>query len=77
MIFAQFARHGEMGWDKSDAAYDSIVSLTQIYNVGIQNNGKWNYMMDFKPRNLSVFDKPQIRDFPHEVLQTEEKCAFD
>lgn len=57
MIFAQFARHGEMGWDKSDAAYDSIVSLTQIYNVGIQNNGKWNYMMDFKPRNLSVFDK--------------------
>ena len=21
--------------------------------------------------------KPQIRDFPHEVLQTEEKCAFD
>ena len=20
---------------------------------------------------------PQIRDFPHEVLQTEEKCAFD
>lgn len=57
MIFAQFARHGEMGWDKSDAAYDSIVSLTQIYNVGIQNNGKWNYMMDFKPRNLSVFEK--------------------
>ena len=23
------------------------------------------------------FTKPQIRDFPHEVLQTEEKCAFD
>ena len=22
-------------------------------------------------------EKPQIRDFPHEVLQTEEKCAFD
>ena len=22
-------------------------------------------------------DSPQIRDFPHEVLQTEEKCAFD
>ena len=21
--------------------------------------------------------EPQIRDFPHEVLQTEEKCAFD
>lgn len=23
------------------------------------------------------FILPQIRDFPHEVLQTEEKCAFD
>lgn len=46
-----------MGWDKSDVAYDSIVSLTRIYNAGIQNNGKWNYMMDFKPRNLSVFEK--------------------
>lgn len=57
MIYAQFARHGKMNWDKSDAAYDSIVTLTQIYNTGILNNGKWNYMMDFKPRNLSVFDK--------------------
>ena len=27
----------------------------------------WNY--------LTII--PQIRDFPHEVLQTEEKCAFD
>ncbi|WP_418696142.1 hypothetical protein [Barnesiella intestinihominis] len=26
---------------------------------------------------MSVFKLPQIRDFPHEVLQTEEKCAFD
>ena len=26
--------------------------------------------------NVSLI-KPQIRDFPHEVLQTEEKCAFD
>lgn len=57
MIYAQFARHGEMDWSKSDAAYDSIVSLTQIYNAGILNDGKWNYMMDFKPRNLPVFNK--------------------
>lgn len=27
------------------------------------------------PARLLFF--PQIRDFPHEVLQTEEKCAFD
>lgn len=57
MIYAQFARHGEKYWSKSDAAYDSIVSLTQIYNAGILNNGKWNYIMDFKPRNLPVFNK--------------------
>ena len=55
MIYAQFARHGEALWDKSDSAYDSISSLTQIYNA--MNHGKWNYMMDFKPRNLPVFDK--------------------
>lgn len=55
MIYAQLARHGEALWDKSDLAYDSISSLTQIYNA--MNHGKWNYMMDFKPRNLPVFDK--------------------
>lgn len=55
MIYAQLARHGEALWDKSDSAYDSISSLTQIYNA--MNHGKWNYMMDFRPRNLPVFDK--------------------
>ena len=25
----------------------------------------------------AALEGPQIRDFPHEVLQTEEKCAFD
>lgn len=29
------------------------------------------------PNAPESIDKPQIRDFPHEVLQTEEKCAFD
>ena len=27
--------------------------------------------------DTTILSTPQIRDFPHEVLQTEEKCAFD
>ncbi len=52
---AQLARHGEASWEASQAAYDSIVALTKIYNEGFHNNGKWNRMMDFQPRKLSVF----------------------
>ena len=33
----------------------------------------WAYMQD----SQKDIQRPQIRDFPHEVLQTEEKCAFD
>ena len=56
MLYAQFARHGEMNWNKSDAAYDSIASLTRIYNIGIRNTGKWHRMMDHQPRRLPVFE---------------------
>ena len=72
LIYAQMARHGLMGWDKSDAAYDSICRLTRIYNVGIHNNGKWHRIMDHQPRNLPVFEpvdrsvakKPMVTDRP-------------
>lgn len=47
---------GKWIWGKSDAAYDSIVSLTRIYNKGIENNGKWHRMMDYQPRKLPVFE---------------------
>ena len=57
MLYAQFARHGEMDWSKSDAAYDSIVSLTRIYNEGIHQTGKWRRMMDYQPRKLPVFER--------------------
>ena len=56
LLYAQFARHGLMGWERSDAAFDSIVHLTQIYNDGIRNGGKWDRIMDYKPRKLSVFE---------------------
>lgn len=55
-LYAQLARHGKADWDKSDAAFDSIVSLTRIYNTGINNNGKWLRIMDHQPRRLPVFE---------------------
>jgi len=54
MLYAQLARHNKAKWEQSDAGYDSIVSLTNRYNN--LNNGKWKGMMDYKPRNLPVFE---------------------
>jgi len=76
LLYAQLARHssssdGSTGlssslWALSDAAYDSIRALTELYNQGFDNKGKWNHMMDFQPRRLSVFDRvphtPQLPD---------------
>ena len=42
--------------NESAEAYDSIASLTQTYNEGIINFGKWNGIMDMHPRRLSVFN---------------------
>ena len=44
---AQLARHGKVDWEQSDAAFDSIASLTRRYNA--LQNGKWIHMMDFQP----------------------------
>ena len=65
LLLAQLARHkdfistwlkdgGDL-WKESDAAYDSIVSLTNAYNS--LAGGKWKYMMDDKPRNLLAFQR--------------------
>ena len=54
MLYAQQARHGLCGWEKSDAAHDSIVRLTQTYNA--LRDGKWQRMMDCQPRRLPVFN---------------------
>lgn len=53
ILTAQLARHSKADWKQSDAAFDSIASLTQQYNS--LQNGKWNRMMDFQPRKLPVF----------------------
>ena len=60
ILYGQLARHGKANWSQSDAAYDEIAALTKRYNS--LSGGKWNYMMDFQPRNQSVFSK-----LPHET----------
>lgn len=55
ILTAQFARHSKADWRQSDAAFDSIASLTQQYNS--LQNGKWHRMMDFQPRKLPVFKR--------------------
>jgi len=60
IIYGQLARHGLAQWAQSDAAYNEIERLTLHYNS--LTGGKWNKMMNAKPRNLSVFDKvPQVK----------------
>lgn len=53
MLNGQLARHGKVSWSKSTEAFDEIVRMTDRYNNIL--DGKWKYMMDYKPRNLSVF----------------------
>ena len=57
ILYAQLARHGKADWSLSDFAFDSIASLTRIYNKGFSNNGKWNGIMDMQPRKLPVFER--------------------
>ncbi len=52
LLVAQLARHGKADWTDSDAAYDRIESLTAVYN-----QGKWKRIMDFRPRELPVFQR--------------------
>jgi len=72
-LYGQLARHGKADWSRSDSAYQAIVDLTEKYNS--LENGKWNYIMDFQPRRLPVYDKA-----PHTVAETpllaEEKPLF-
>ncbi len=41
----------------AQSAYDQIKTETDIYNTVI-SGGKWNNMMSYNPRSLSVFDMP-------------------
>ncbi len=69
-LYATLARHGKGEWDKSDAAYDAIVDLTDRYNS--LAGGKWQGIMDHRPRRLEVFDKVK-RTVATEPLPTDIK----
>jgi hypothetical protein len=69
LLVAQLARHGKAAWTLSDAAYDTIVALTNKYNS--LANGKWNHMMDFKPRKLAVYDRAIQQTAEKPWMQTE------
>lgn len=59
-LYGQLARHGLTGWERSDTAYDAIVSLTNTYNA--LNNGKWKKIMNYQPRKLAVFGRiPRVK----------------
>lgn len=57
---------------KTKNAFDEIKSLTQHYNTAIEN-GKWNGIMNYAPRNLAVYDMPKIA--VPEVLSEEERTV--
>ena len=69
-LYGQLARHGLVDWKRSDAAYDRIVSLTETYNA--LNNGKWNRIMDFRPRELAVFEKVEHRTVKNKLPDSAE-----
>lgn len=52
-LYAQLARHGKAGWEKSDDAFAHIDVLTKQYNN--LGGGKWKFIMNEKPRELAVF----------------------
>jgi len=53
MLGAQLARHGKGAWSEAVAGFNDIARMTERYNTML--DGKWKNMMDFQPRQLSVF----------------------
>ncbi|MEL0457358.1 glycosyl hydrolase 115 family protein [Flavobacteriaceae bacterium SZ-1-7] len=57
-----YAKQGRLSAEKykelSKTAYQNIEVLTRQYNE--LSEGKWNGIMDMKPRTLPVFDNPEI-----------------
>lgn len=47
---------------RSKNAYDSIAKETEYYNTELAN-GKWKNIMSMKPRNLAVYQQPDIPVF--------------
>lgn len=75
MLTAQLARHGKADFEDADRAFNGIVELTNKYNEGTDGMGKWRFMMDYRPRELSVFE-PVIRKRTRQPLPKEVKPLF-
>jgi Glycosyl hydrolase family 115 len=73
LLYAQLARHTKADWNLSDKAYDTVEALTNRYNQ--LGNGKWQHLMDFKPRKLAVYDKV-VRSTIDKPLLQEVKPLF-
>lgn len=48
-------------------AYNEIAALDYTYNKDMLN-GKWDLMMDMKPRDLPVYQEPVLPELPADVL---------
>ena len=70
ILYAQLARHGKADWRQSEAAFDSIVALTEAYNTD-----KWQGIMSYKPRNLAVF-LPIPQTTAAEPLPQDRPCLY-
>ncbi len=75
-LYGQLARHGLVDWSLSDAAYNEIASLTNKYRS--LENGKWDKIMDMKPRRLPVFDKLEQSKSENPLAEDEKLlCLFN
>ncbi len=61
-------------YDLAKSAFDSISTLTAYYNE-VLASGKWNNMMDMKPRNLPVYDMPNKPEILGKLSQTSENSV--
>ncbi len=52
---------------KAQFAFSEIQRLTKVYNQETAG-GKWNKMMDWKPRNRPVFRMPQVSESSNAIL---------
>jgi lysophospholipase L1-like esterase len=83
MLYAQKSRH-YAGKDielagyyarLATGAYNEIAALDYTYNRDMLN-GKWELMMDMKPRDLPVFQKPALPQLPAGVLYSGHRPAL-
>ena len=56
-------------------AYNEIAALDYTYNKDMLN-GKWDLMMDMKPRDLPVFQQPVLPELPKEALFSNKRPAL-